>query len=181
MKRPGSSSESIPFIMGRDSRYSLPSMSPKQVTSSGRKFIFQQIDLQGQTVSFHSCKLIKQNNWHIVSIVENQVLKTSGKWIYHYTASVVCLIGMISAIQQGRTMLYLILNISARYPARTPGKHPGTWAIRHPSGTIFGWVIIQNNNKATLPETNSFPLNRGRLPKGNEKVFQPSIFRCFCC
>ena len=50
------------------------------MTSSQGKFIFQPIDLQGQTVSFHSCKLIKQNNGHIVSIVENEVLKTSEFW-----------------------------------------------------------------------------------------------------
>ena len=30
----------------------------------------------------------------------------------------------------------------------------------------------------TLPKTNSSPLKVGRNPKGNEKVFQPSIFRC---
>ena len=29
----------------------------------------------------------------------------------------------------------------------------------------------------TLPKTNSSPLKIGKLPKGNEKVFQPSIFR----
>ena len=32
----------------------------------------------------------------------------------------------------------------------------------------------------TLPETNrTSPLKIGRDPKGNEKVFQPSIFRCY--
>ncbi len=32
--------------------------------------------------------------------------------------------------------------------------------------------------KVTLPENNSSPPKIGRAPKGNEKVFQPPIFRC---
>ena len=32
--------------------------------------------------------------------------------------------------------------------------------------------------KGTLPKTNGLPLKIGRDLKGNEKVFQPSIFRC---
>ena len=35
------------------------------------------------------------------------------------------------------------------------------------------------NHGDTLPETNSSPLKIGH-PKG-KLVFQPSIFRCFCC
>ena len=31
----------------------------------------------------------------------------------------------------------------------------------------------------TLPETKSSPLKIGRAPKGNDKVFQPSISRCY--
>ena len=34
---------------------------------------------------------------------------------------------------------------------------------------------------ATLPTSNSLPLEIGRAPKGNEKVFQPSIFIIFRC
>ena len=52
--------------------------------------------------------------------------------------------------------------------------------LGHPSGGfkhafflhLTTWEIID-----TIPKTNSSPLKIGRNPRGNEKVFQPSIFR----
>ena len=49
------------------------------------------------------------------------------------------------------------------------GAHPYFW--KHPS---YGCFFIRN----TLPETDGSPLKIGWVPKGNEKVYQPSIFRC---
>jgi len=42
---------------------------------------------------------------------------------------------------------------------------------------VGGPSPIPNFMRCTLPETNSLPLKIGRAPKGNKKVFQPSIFR----
>ena len=48
------------------------------------------------------------------------------------------------------------------------------WVSSHNSSTKVLWT---QQKHTTLPETNSSPLKIGRAPKGNEKLFQPSIFR----
>ena len=53
----------------------------------------------------------------------------------------------------------------------------------HPSFSPYiciGWSLLVGKDfkPCTLPKTKSLSLEIGRIPKGNEKVFQPSIFRC---
>ncbi len=57
------------------------------------------------------------------------------------------------------------------------------WSYQFQPLLLKSNTIMINLISDTLPETNSkfAPENRPFAPKGNEKVFQASMFRCFCC